>query len=337
MKDWNSVLKSDPTGWLLEEDNPSVRYYTLLEIMDGPPGALEVIKARKEIMKKGVIPKILAKQEEEGYWGKPDGFYLSKYKGTVWQLIILAELGADSNDKRIRKAVEFILENSQGRQSFGFSMNRSIKTGGGRNREVLPCLTGNMVWSMIKFGYLTDHRIKKAIEWIVKYQRFDDGTEDIPKGYPWDQHEPCWGRHSCHMGVVKTLKALAEIPVNERSADVKKKISDGVEYLMAHNIYKRSHNIERVSKPGWLKFGFPLMYTTDALEILGILARLGYWDNRMRETLNLVISKQDDKGRWLLENTFNGRFQTNIEQKGKPSKWITLNALRVLKRFYHYI
>ncbi len=54
----------------------------------------------------------------------------------------------------------------------------------------------------------------------------------------------------------------------------------------------------------------------------------------MQEAIDLVTAKQDKEGRWRLESTFNGRFQTNIEQKGKPSKWITLNALKVLKRFY---
>jgi hypothetical protein len=76
------------------------------------------------------------------------------------------------------------------------------------------------------------------------------------------------------------------------------------------------------------------MYQTDALEILGILTKLGYIDKRMQEAMDLVVSKQDERGRWNLENTFNGRFQVNIEQKGKPSKWITLNAVRVLRRFY---
>jgi hypothetical protein len=76
------------------------------------------------------------------------------------------------------------------------------------------------------------------------------------------------------------------------------------------------------------------MYQTDVLEILGILTKLGYRDERMQEAVDLVASKQDKRGRWNLENTFNGRFQTNIEQKRKPSKWITLNALTVLKRFY---
>jgi hypothetical protein len=104
--------------------------------------------------------------------------------------------------------------------------------------------------------------------------------------------------------------------------------------MLRHHIYKRSHDLSRVSKPSWLRFGFPLMYQTDALEILGILTKLGYKDERMQETVDLVISKQDVQGRLKLESTFNGRFQVNIERKGELSKWITLNALKALKRFY---
>jgi hypothetical protein len=76
------------------------------------------------------------------------------------------------------------------------------------------------------------------------------------------------------------------------------------------------------------------MWKTDALEILEILARLGYKDERMKDAVDLVLSKQDSQGRWKLENTFNGRMQVNIEEKDKPSKWITLNALKALKAFY---
>jgi hypothetical protein len=137
------------------------------------------------------------------------------------------------------------------------------------------------------------------------------------------------------MGAVKTLKALAEIPEQKRSDAVKQTIEKGAEYLLLHHVFKSSHNLNRVPKPGWLKFGFPLMYQTDALEILGILTQLGYKDERMQEAIDVVISKQDNNGRWMLENTFNGRFQMNIEQKGKPSKWITFHALRILKRFYN--
>jgi hypothetical protein len=332
MGDWKSVLNADPTAWLLGDDNPSVRYFTLTDILDRDESNPEVNETRNEIMNTGTVSKILAKQNDEGYWEEPDRFYTRKYKGTVWQLIILAELGADGKNPRIMKACEFILEHSQDRESGGFSQHTSKRTGGGRHSEVIPCLTGNMVWSLIRFSYIQDPRVQHGVDWITKYQRFDDGVEWLAEGWPYDRYEICFGRHTCHMGVVKALKALAEIPLKRRTEDVNKTIEEGVEYLLKHHIYRRSHNLTRTSKPGWLRYGFPLMYQTDVLEILGILTKLGYKDTRMQEAIDHLISQQDDQGRWKLKNTFNGRYQVDIEEKGQPSKWITLNALRVLKR-----
>jgi len=333
MNNWKSVLKSDPTDWLLEEDNPSVRYFTLIEILDLPSSKPEVKKAKAAIMTAGIVPLLLAKQEQGGYWGVPEDFYRAKYTGTVWTLLILAELGADGKDKRIRKACEFILEHSQDRQSGGFAYTGSAENGG-HHSKVVPCLTGNMVWSLIRLGYLDDARVQRGIDWITTYQRFDDAVAEAPRGWLYDRYKQCWGKHTCHMGVVKTLKALAEILPDKRSKAVRSTIEKAAEYLLRHHIYKRSHDLSKVSKKGWLQFRFPLMWYSDALEILGILTSLGYKDKRMQEAVDLVIFKQDAQGRWLLETTLNGRFQVNIERKGKPSKWVTLISLIALKRFY---
>jgi len=335
MNNLKSILKADPTDWLLEKNNPSIRYFTLRDILEKPENNLELQEARLGIMKAGLVPDILEKQKKEGYWEVPESFYTAKYKGTAWQLLILAELGVDVADTNIKKACEFILNISQDLESGGFAHSASAKKGGGRHSEVIPCLTGNMVWSLIRLGYLDESRVQRAIKWITSYQRFDDGIQESLKGWPYDRLKAaCFGKHTCHMGAVKTFKALSEIPENKRTADIKKTIEKSTEYILKHHIYKRSHDLNQVAKPGWLKFGFPLMYQTDALEILGILTQLGYRDERMQEAIDVLISKQDDQGRWKLENTFNGRFQVNIEQKGEPSKWITLNALKVLKRFY---
>jgi len=335
MESWKSWLHADPTEWLLETDNPSVRYFTLRDLLEKPDTTSEVKEAKQDIMRTGVVPAILEKQKNEGYWQEPERFYSAKYKGTVWQLMILAELGADGNDDRIRKACEFILSRSQDLESGGFAYSSSVKKGGGRHSEVIPCLTGNLIWSLIRLGCLTDSRLQKGIDWITDYQRFDDRISEAPKGGPYDRlRTGCFSRHSCHMGAVKTLKALAEIPENKQTTAVKKTIEKGAEYFLLHHVFKSSHNLDRVPKPGWLRFGFPLMYQTDALEILGILTKLGYKDQRMQEAIDVVVSKQDTHGRWKLENTFNGRYQVNIEKKEEPSKWITLHSLRVLKRYY---
>lgn len=95
MSGWLRYLKADPTDWLLEESNPSVRYFTLIDLLGESPKAPAVRRARQRIMQDGVVPRILAKQHAGGHWEKPENFYMcTKYRGTVWTLIVLASLGA---------------------------------------------------------------------------------------------------------------------------------------------------------------------------------------------------------------------------------------------------
>jgi len=336
MSNWECFLKENLISWLLEEDNPSVRYFTLVNLLEKPKNNPELIQGKQDILKKGIVPIILSRQREEGYWEEKEKFYTSKYRGTVWQLLILAESGVQKeDDSKIKKACDFILEYSQDKKHYGFSIYHSTKLGGGRFSSVIPCLTGNMVFSLIRLGYFAEERVQKAIRWITTYQRFDDGDYRLPEDWPYDKsYIGCWGKHSCHIGVVKTLKALAEIPTNQRNKEVNKTIEIAVEYLLKHHVYKRSHNLSKMAKPGWLRLGFPLMYQTDILEILEILTKLGYRDNRMQDAMDILISKQDKNSRWIMENTFNGRFLVDIEKMGEQSKWLTLKALGVLKRYY---
>ena len=323
-------MKADPTDWLQEDDNPSVRYFTLKDILGKAENDPEVKKAHQEIMKTGVVLRILEKQNDDGSWGVPENFYVNaKYTGTVWNIILLGELGADGKDKRIKKTAEFITARSQDKQSGGFAYQSSAD--GGHHDKVVPCLTGNMVFSLIRFGYLNDPAVKHGIEWIAKYQRFDDGIEQRPKGWPYDRFQNCWGKHTCHMCAVKSLKALAEIPPEQRTKAVKDTIKKGAEYLLIHRLYKSSHDPAVLAKRFWVNFSFPTLWKTDALEMLGVMVKLGYHDERMQDAIDLLISKQDRQGRWKMEKSYNNRLLVGLEKDGKPSKWVTLNALKVLK------
>ncbi len=333
MSDRNDFPKADPTGWLLEKDNPSVRYFALKDLLDKPEDDSEVRDARREIMRTGIVPLILEKQAEPDYLQAMPRFYTMKYKGFVWSLIALAECGAQAVPQ-IREQCEYMLENSQESQDGGFAMNSAARTGGGRITEVLPCLTGNMVWSLLRFGYAGDPRLEKALGWIGKFMRFNDGAADDPQVPPYDRFEMCWGSHTCHMGVVKALKGLSAVPAEKRTKEISETIKKAAEFMLIHHIYKRSRDLKRTSKPGWLKFGFPLMYQTDILEILDILTGLGIHDSRMDEAVNLVAAKQDDEGRWKAENTYNSdRLLVPFTRANEPCKWITLRAMRVLKRY----
>lgn len=320
-------------AWLLQEDNPSLRHAVLTDLLPKTCTDDEVVQTKKLIMLTGIVPKFLGLQNADGSWGTEDTFYTNKYQGTVWTLLILAELYADPQDERVQKACSFILQHCFCPETGGFSTGERRQSKTGNTTLVIPCLTGNMVFTLIRLGWFEDERVQRAIDWICTYQRTDDGDTPPPQGEMYDRYRYCWGSHSCHMGVAKSFKALIEIPEGKRNASVCAKIDEIGEYFLKHHLYKKSHHLEQVSKPGWTKFGFPLMYQTDALELLSLFARLKIHDPRLSDAIELVEKKKNAQGVWKLENSYNDKLLFPIEEKGKDSKWITLRALICLQEY----
>ena len=236
------MAHADTVPWLLE-GGAAERHAALTNLLGAAPDAPEVQEARRAIMTEGPVPAILAAQQADGHWEGPDRFYTAKYRGTVWTLLILAELGADGADARVRAACEAILRDAQDPDSGGFSTARSKKAGGGLHSMVIPCLTGNLTFSLIRLGMLDDLRVQRAVDWITTYQRFDDAEGDAPTGWPYDRLEMCWGRHTCSMGAAKALKALAEIPPERRTPAMRATISAGAEFFLRHHVHRRSHDL----------------------------------------------------------------------------------------------
>lgn len=329
MDGWRTALGADPVPWLLESADPALRAAALTDLLDRSADDPELAAARTAMATDGVVGRILAAQGPDGHWGDRDAYYRDKYRGTVWQLIALAALGADGADPRVSAGCEAVLRDGQDTQSGGFGYDRARSAGGAQHAAVIPCLTGNAVWALVRLGLADDPRVQRGVDWLTTYQRFDtDGP--APTGWPY-LREPCWGRHTCHMGVVKALKALAALPPGLRTPAVVRTLDAGTDYLLRHHVHKRCHDTARVAKPGWLRLGYPLMYQTDVLEVLRVLTTLGVRDERMAEAIDAVRGKADTEGRLTLEQTFNDRFRVRVDVKGRPSRWLTLEALRMLR------
>jgi hypothetical protein len=317
-----------PLSWLLEPDgaNPGVRTFALHDLLDHPADDPEVIAAQAAVMRSGPVPAILDAQYPAGYWVKPGPGYTPKYRSTLWSVIFLAQLGADGRDERVRQGVEHVFAHAQA-ESGGFSCN-------GTPSATVHCLWGNVVRALLDLGYWGDERLTHAID-ALACSVTGDGYGWYRKGGVQAPGFVCSANYGlpCAWGAVRVLWALARVPPAGRTPAVESAIQASADFLLRYDIAKANYpHKERVSS-SWFKFGYPLGYVTDVLLNLEALAEAGWGgDERLREGVDLMLSKRDEQGRWRMEYTYNGKMWADVEQKGRPSKWVTLRALRALKR-----
>jgi hypothetical protein len=325
---WHTRVHGDPLAWLCEPDaaNPAVRYFALRDLLDRPPGDDEVRAARTAIMTSGPVSAILAAQHPDGYWEQPGSGY-GKYRGTVWQIMFLSELGADPSDARVRRGCDYVLEQSVASNG-GFAYYKKPLPGG-----VVHCLNGNLLAALIHLGWLEDPRAQRALEWQahaitgeapVQFTRY--GTTGPGFTCQINADQPCgWG-------ATKAMRALLAVPPGHRTPLVRRALERGADFLLRHDLATAAYPYTKRVSATWFALGFPLSYWSDVLETLAVLVALGYsGDPRLAGAVDWLLNKQDAQGRWTLEHGLNGKMWVDIEQQGHPSKWITLRALRVLK------
>jgi hypothetical protein len=340
------ALHQSPIDWLLEESDPSVRYFTMLNILGKPQCDLEVIAAREAIPESKTAKRILQKQDPRGYWENPDSPYLPKYKSSYWTIMVLGYLGMDRTNEKVARACEFIFRFQQndggfssesigsGKREYDYRSQKGRRLPSRREfvaslifESQLSCLTGNMVAALIRIGYAGDPRVRMALEWLVKVQNRDGGWL-CPY---WKAHVR--DKHGCFMGTVCALEAFSEVPRQDLTNELKDTISRGAEFLLTHRLFKADHHDYRTINEAWLRLSFPCFAGYSVLRGLDVLTKLGYVkDGRLNDAVEALLQKRQSDGTWILESTPHGRMQVNIEPKGEPSKWITLIALRVLKR-----
>ncbi|MBE0410318.1 MAG: nitrogen fixation protein NifH [Anaerolineales bacterium] len=319
----------DVLDWLLErdEDNPSVRYFTLTDLLDKPADDPQVVDAREKVMVSGPVPSILDAQSPEGYWAKPGSGYSPKYRATSWQILFLAELGADPTDERVRRGCEYLLSHSITSDG-AFGVYRDLSP-----RGALHCLNGNLLYALGRLGWSDDPRLHKALVWQAgavlgegHIQYYQSGTSGPAFACGVNLGQPCaWCAN-------KALRAMLGMPASLRTPEVERAIQVGVDFLFSRDPAVADYPYSGKVSPAWFKFGFPLSYWSDVLETVDLLVKAGYGDDpRLGNALDFILSKQDKQGRWYMRNSLNGKMWADIERRGKPSKWVTLRALRVLK------
>ncbi len=318
MENWKSQLNADPIPWLVEESEPSVRYFALVKLLDRPEDDADVIAAREAISESDPVWKMLEAQRPQGYWGRDK----RPYHGASKQLITLEHLGYQGDDERVSKAIEYLFANAQ-MDDGAFTAAEFEKGRGG----VIPCFTANAVHFLHWFGYGEDERTQKALDYLLRTQRDDDG---------WLCFERVKKTHACFWATAKVLRALEILPLEKQTTEIQEARQRAIDLLLNNRLYKHHSEFGKVH-PDWFNFGRPLFVSTDVLEVLELIAPYVSPDEeRIQEGLQIVLGKQDEQGRWPAERRIRvGKtWPIQFEEEGQPSKWVTLHAANMLKRLY---
>jgi hypothetical protein len=333
---WQDLLKGDSLSWLLEPGSPGVRYLAMRDLSDSSSNRPELIEARRLAHEDGPIASILEKMNEEGYWVKPGPGYEPKYRGTVWSLVNLAQLGAHvSCDDRIGRACSYVLDHSL-TDGGHFTMR-------GTPSSTVDCLQGNLCAAFLDLG-LDDPRLHEAYEWMARTVTGEGVAPATDRKasvrYYSGKCGPgfaCGGNNKlpCAWGAVKVMLAFGKLPAERRTPLIERAIDRGVEFLFSTDPAGAGYPTGWNDKPSgnWWKFGFPVFYVTDLLQNVEALASLGYGhDLRLARALELIREKQDDQGRWPLDYDYSGKIWVDYGEKKQANKWVTLRALRVLRQ-----
>lgn len=319
--------------WLLEPQDTGVRYLALRDLIKARGEELEA--ARKKAHEEGPIALILDKMEKEGYWAAPGPGYYPKYTSTLWSIILLGQLGAlVTMDARMETACKYILDKS-------FCEAGQLSASGSPSGTG-DCLQGNLCEALLVLG-CRDARLEKAFEFMARSVTGEGIAPMTDKTATLRYYAGKCGpnfacgsndKKPCAWGAAKVMLAFSKLPKEKHTPVIDRAIKSGIDFLFSKDPADADYPSGYAAKPSgnWWKFGFPVFYVTDILQIAEALARLGYGkDPRLARTLDLVREKQDTNGRWALEYDYTGKTWVDFGPKKAPNKWVTLRALRVLQ------
>lgn len=321
--------KSSVIDWLLEENQPSVRYLTLTGLLDRPEGDGEVKSAKEAIASTGWAKDILDRRSSGGFWNSEKSLYRPKYTSTNWMLLILSDLGLTNKSPGIDKVCQTWMK------LFGTKDGGFVGSSKGGAKYGHLCTTGNTARALVKFGYEDHPKVKGAFDWFVKFQAEKGGWSCFDMGTP---------RKGRNLDSWEPLSAFAAYPRQKWTKSMKLAVEKGAEFFLERELHLQGDRYEP-----WYRFHYPVHYYYDILVGLEFMTALGYTDDKRLEfALALLKRKRRKDGRWNLDSVNPdpesplGRWNKehpkqattsfSLEAAGKASKMVTLTALKVLKR-----
>ncbi|HEY95208.1 MAG TPA: hypothetical protein G4O15_09775 [Dehalococcoidia bacterium] len=310
---------ADVINWLLEEENPSIRYRTLTELLDRSPDNPEVVQVREKIPSSAAVTNILDRMHQDGYWlfkNASKGIYIgdgveySDFNTTHFCLAYLSELGMTGEHQQVHKAADRYL---------------SLQQDDGDFLRHFSCLYAYNIRTFVRLGYRNDPRVQKTIDLMLRKERPDGG-------YLCDMHEGKYKTKavkSCIRGSVKALLAFAELPEYYQHQRCK----DLVDYFLRRDCLFRTGDPSQPINNDVITTRFPITWRASMVEILYALSKLSYGSRKeVSRAWELLEWKKDSQGRYILDWTPSQvRKIFNVGKRNEPNKWVTLYALLAVK------
>jgi hypothetical protein len=303
--------------WLLDSD-PAIRWLVMRDLTHESADAIAAERSR--VATEGWGARLLALQAQDGLWaGKA---WSQDWTDTFHVLELLRRFGLDPESEQARRAVGLVREHVTWGDGSPWENPWADNTF--FDGEVEPCINGNVVSTGSYFGV----DMTPLVERLLGEQLSDGG---------WNCEVENGATVSSFGTTINVLEGLLE---HERaiggSARVKEARSRGDEYMLERRLFYRKSTGE-VIDPSWLQFSFPTWYFYDVLRGLEYLRDAGVEpDERIAEAIGVVEGNRDPDGRWPLQNVHKGEAHFEMDDgDGKPSRWNTFRAMRLLDWFAH--
>ncbi len=308
----NIASRDSVVAWLLKGD-PAIRWQVSRDLLARP--LKECRSDQTRVATEGWGARLLARQDDAGRW--TPRLYGQKWVSTTYSMVLLRHLGLPNDDPRARKACRLFLD-------------EALLPDGGINvsvsqRSSETCVTG-MVLGLLSWFKVADTRREQLVAYLLS-QQMDDGG--------WNCERYRGAVHSSFHTTISVMEGLRGYVEGggPRADEARMAEARGREFFLRHRLY-RSHRTGRIVHPAFTRFSFPPRWHHDVLRTLDhFRASKAAYDERLEDPISLVLKKRTSDGRWMLQNRHPGRTFFELETVGRPSRWNTLRALRVLQWF----